>query len=118
MFVPFNDHAMEILSDLRPDDAAKPFLRNSHGEPWHPDTFRSAFVKERRRIGLSEEREFRELRTTAGTLVAESERPDLVSALLGHADQRTSRRYTKHAQQKAAAIEASRVIPSLRNGEK
>lgn len=115
VYVSFNVHALEILRELWPPDRDTPFLRHARGA-WTPEGFRAAFVEERRRIGLSENREFRELRTTAATIVGQSDRPELAQALLGHADARTTRRYTRQANQRVAATAAAAIIPLLPRG--
>ncbi len=113
--VTLNDDAMRILEATWPKDDDTPFLRGARGQQWTGQTFTDAFAKERARIGLDPSLKFHGLRHTAAELVAEK-KPDLVPALLGHADQRTSERYTKNARQRRDAREASKIIPILSPG--
>ncbi|MEL6316551.1 MAG: tyrosine-type recombinase/integrase [Pseudomonadota bacterium] len=112
-YIEFNAHAVEILQALWPADPETPFLRNSKGNPWSPQGFSDAFAKERVRLGISPQYVFHGLRHSAATIVA-GEKPDLVPALLGHADARTSARYTRTARQRRDASAAARIIPVLR----
>lgn len=111
-YIEFNKHAWEILQALWPADPATPFLRTARGRAWSKQGFSDAFAKERARLGIDPRFVFHGIRHSAATIVA-GEKPDLVPALLGHADARTSARYTKAARQRRDASAAAKIIPLL-----
>lgn len=116
VWVELGDHALEILEALWPGDGG-PFLRNGRGAAWSPQGFTDAFAKEREKIGLDPMYRFHDLRHSAAT-AAEEARPGVATALLGHADARTTARYTAALRQRRQVAGVAELLPSLKPATK